>query len=96
MKRQMDFRTDMFAIGIILYEAATGQHPFYTVNMSTMDLFKSIMHSKPTPIKDHRRDLPDSLSKVIMRLLAKKPHLRYRTCEMLLEALNNVEAGGQQ
>jgi len=96
MKRQMDFRTDMFALGIILYEAATGQHPFYTVNMSTMDLFKSIMHSKPAPIKDHRQDLPASLAEIIMRLLAKKPHLRYRTCEMLLERLESVETGDQQ
>jgi len=95
-KRQMDYRTDMFALGIILYEAAAGHHPFYTSNMSTVDLFKSIMRSKPTPIKDRRRELPDALAEIIMRLLAKKPHLRYRTCEVLLEALGQVETGGQR
>ncbi len=93
-KRQMDFRTDMFALGIILYEAATGEHPFYTSGMSTMDLFKSILHAKPKPVRDLRADLPDEMAEIIMRLLAKKPHLRYRTCESLLTALNEVEDGG--
>jgi len=95
-KRQMDYRTDMFALGIILYEAACGNHPFYATNMSTVDLFKSIMHDKPTPIKQRRADLPDTLAEIIMRLLAKKPHLRYRTCESLLEALEAVQIGEQQ
>lgn len=93
-KRQMDFRTDMFALGVILYEAATGKHPFHESSMSTVDLFKSIIHSKPKPVKNLRSDLPGALADIIMRLLAKKPHLRYRTCEALLEALDKVATGG--
>ena len=93
-KRQMDYRTDMFSLGIILYEAATGKHPFYMSNMSTTDLFKSILHAKPKPVSDVRLGLPDELAKIIMQLLAKKPHLRYRTCESLLTALKEVESGG--
>ena len=93
-KRQMDYRTDMFALGVILYEAATGKHPFYTSGMSTLDLFKSILHAKPKPVSDLRADLPVDLAEIIMRLLAKKPHLRYRTCKGLLSALNGVESGG--
>ena len=93
-KRQMDYRTDMFSLGIILYEAATGKHPFYVKNMSITDLFKSILHAKPKPVSDIRVDLPNELAKIIMRLLAKKPHLRYRTCESLLTALKKVESGG--
>jgi serine/threonine protein kinase len=95
-KRQMDYRTDMFALGVILYEAATGKHPFYTSGMSTVDLFKSILHAKPKPVRDLRSDLPDELTEIIMRLLAKKAHLRYRTCEALLDALNQVDTGGRQ
>ena len=93
-KRQMDFRTDMFALGVILYEATTGQHPFYSVGISTMDLFKSILHAKPKPVSDLRPDVSKGLEEIIMRLLAKKPHLRYRTCESLLEALDQVGNGG--
>ena len=93
-KRQMDYRTDMFALGVILYEAATGKHPFYRGGMSTLDLFKSILHAKPKPAGNLRVDLPADLAEIIMRLLAKKPHLRYRTCESLLSVLNNVESGG--
>lgn len=93
-KRQMDFRTDMFALGVILYEATTGRHPFYSAGLSTMDLFKSILHAKPKPVRDLRPDVPNGLEVIIMRLLAKKPHLRYRTCESLLEALDQVGSGG--
>ena len=92
-KRQMDYRTDMFSLGIILYEAATGKHPFYRSSMSITDLFKSILHAKPTPVSNIRVNLPDELAKIIMRLLAKRPHLRYRTCELLLTALKEVECG---
>ena len=93
-KRQMDYRTDMFALGVILYEAVTGKHPFYTSGMSMMDLFKSILRAKPKPVGDLRAGLPANLAEIIMRLLAKKPHLRYRTCESLLSALNDIESGG--
>lgn len=93
-KRQMDFRTDMFALGVILYEATTGQHPFYSVGMSTMDLFKSILHAKPKPVSDLRPDTPKELEDVIVRLLAKKSHLRYRTCETLLKAFDRIGNGG--
>lgn len=90
-KRQMDFRTDMFALGVILYEAVTGQHPYYTVGMSSFDLFNSILHSKPRPISDFRKDVPPKLIEIIWRLLSKKQHLRYRTCDALLEALAAAE-----
>ncbi|QKK09392.1 MAG: serine/threonine protein kinase [Planctomycetota bacterium] len=93
-KRQMDFRTDMFALGVILYEATTGKHPFYSTSMSTMDLFKSILHAKPKPVRDLRPDAPNELEVIIMRLLAKKPHLRYRTCESLLDAFDRVDSRG--
>jgi len=92
-KRQMDFRADMFALGVILYEAATGKHPFFTNGMSTMDLFNSILHAKPKHIHDFLPEFPVDLAEIIMRLLAKKPHLRYRTCESLLTALNQVGSG---
>lgn len=93
-KRQMDYRTDMFALGIILYEAATGKHPFYAAGMSTTDLFKSILHAKPKPVRSLRSGVPEKLANIIMRLLAKTPHLRYRTCESLLTALGDVDSGG--
>lgn len=93
-KRQMDFRNDMFALGIILYEAATGRHPFFSIGMSTIDLFKSIIHAKPQSVQDLRSDIPAKLETIIMRLLSKKPHLRYRTCKSLLAAFDEVDSGG--
>ncbi len=95
-KWQMDFRTDMCALGLILYEAATGEHPFWATGMSRTDLFKSIVHAKPKPVRDLRADLPEKLAEIITQLLAKRQHLRYRSCEALLAALEEVENGDSQ
>lgn len=91
-KRQIDFRSDLFLLGIVLYLAASTQHPFQTERrMSPPDWARSILVHQPQPITDHRPDIPSALGTVIMRLLAKKPHLRYRSCGLLDDELASVE-----
>ena len=86
-KRSMDFRTDMFSLGVVMYEAATQVHPFLRGGMSSAQLFTAIVRSKPEPITRHRSDLSAELVNVIDRLLAKRPHLRFRKCADLIKAL---------
>ena len=95
-KRQMDFRTDMFALGVTLYEASTGRHPFFKSGMSAAHLTEAIRESTPIYPCDLREDLPFDLADIIMRLLAKKPHLRYRTTRALENDLKNIDDGGLQ
>ncbi|MDD5005876.1 MAG: serine/threonine-protein kinase [Candidatus Omnitrophica bacterium] len=89
-KRQMDFRSDIFSLGVVLYEAATGHHPFMTGVNNPTDIIAKILDSKPPSPISLRSDLPIELDNIIMRLLAKKPHLRYSTCKQLDEALAAV------
>ncbi|MFH1010971.1 MAG: serine/threonine-protein kinase [bacterium] len=97
-KRQLDFRSDLFSLGIVLYEAATGIHPFVTpFTRSTTEVAANILGHNPLPPSHYRSDLPEELSDIIMRLIAKSPHLRYRTCEKLDSAFAHVQrsqAGG--
>lgn len=89
-KRQMDFRSDLFSLGIVLYEAVTGRHPFIGNAQSTTDVVANILSSNPSPPITSIPNLPESLNTIIMRLLAKKPHLRYRTCEQLDAAFAEI------
>jgi len=93
-KRQMDFRSDLFSLGIVLYEATTGHHPFWRRGMDSMAAVGRILTVPPfEPPSAYRQEVPTELEAAILRLLAKRPHLRYRTCEQLITALESVPIG---
>lgn len=91
-KRETDNRADMFLLGIVLYEMATGIHPFRPAG--SKDLAKiatAIKTEQPSAPKDHRPDLSDGYSQLVMRLLEKSPHRRYRNCDQLREELLAID-----
>lgn len=90
-RRVMDFRSDMFSLGVTLYEAATGQHPFFSPTTSTPHLFTKITKHNPPPPSSLNPEIPASLDKVILRMMGKSPHLRYRRISQLQEALALTE-----
>lgn len=92
-KRQMDFRSDLFSLGIVLYEAAAGHHPFKQPGMTDSETVGRILGAEPARLSHYRPDIPARLEAVILRLLAKRPHLRYRSCEHLIAALDDVLEG---
>lgn len=89
-KRLLDFRSDLFQLGIVLYEAATRQHPFWRPGMTTLEATQAMLGSNPLSPKHYRPEIPAALEQIIVRLLAKKPHLRYRNCDVLCQALSSV------
>lgn len=90
-KRELDFRSDLFSLGIVLYEAATKMHPLKTKRiMSDDDWMASIQNTSPERPLVHRPDLAKALDDIIMRLLAKQSHQRYRSCQQLDAALAAV------
>ncbi len=91
-KRQLDFRSDLFSLGIVLYEAATGQHPFAENITSTDEVFARILNTSPSPPTQIRSEIPSELEQIIMQLLQKLPHLRYRSCQQLIGQLEQVPA----
>jgi len=86
-RRVMDFRSDMFSLGVTLYEAATGRHPFFSPTASTPHPFTKITKHNPPPPSSINQAIPASLDKVILRMMGKFPHLRYRRISQLQEAL---------
>lgn len=87
--RTVDHRTDLFSLGILLYEIATGESPFLRDSIAAT--LHAIVSETPRPAGSLRPDLPRELSNIIDRLLAKDPEQRFQTAENLSEALGRVD-----
>lgn len=73
--QKLDRRSDIFSLGIVLYELATHQRPFQ--GKSDLDILRAILEAKPTPIEQFRPDFPHEMSQIIYRALAKNREDRY-------------------
>jgi len=72
-----DARTDLFAVGIILYELATGRRPFRGETFA--DVGSSILRDAPEPLAGIRADLPRDLGRIVGRCLEKDPRSRFQS-----------------
>ncbi|HKM48217.1 MAG TPA: protein kinase [Terriglobales bacterium] len=75
--RPLDHRTDIFSLGIVLHEMATGRRPFE--GTSSAELASAILRDVPPAVTDVRSDLPSDLARIIRRCLEKDPRHRVQT-----------------
>jgi predicted Ser/Thr protein kinase len=78
-------QSDLFCLGIVLYELLTGQTPFK--GKTNTEVAFSILYEAPPDIRDLNPALPEGLSEAIMRALAKDPHERFESASAMAEAL---------
>ncbi len=83
----VDARTDLFALGILLHELATGRRPFQ--GKSTAELSSAILRDPPPPLGTLRPDLPADLERIVRRCLEKSPRERFQTA---LDVVNELRA----
>jgi serine/threonine protein kinase len=69
--------SDMYALGVVIYELLTGQRPFTANNIDA--LRQKIMQQPPVPPTKLRNDLPKDIDRVVLRALGKKPEQRFAT-----------------
>jgi serine/threonine-protein kinase len=81
----LDGRTDIFSLGIVLYEIATGARPFG--GDSSPALMSSILKDRPKPVGEQRPDVPGGLSRLIDQCLEKQPSDRIQTASEILAEL---------
>ncbi len=88
--KEVDSRADIWALGVIAYEALTGTRPF--TGEALPEICGQILALTPPPIHTLRPELPPALSAVVQRCLEKDPNARYATVSDLMAALEPFAA----
>jgi serine/threonine protein kinase/tetratricopeptide (TPR) repeat protein len=85
--RAVDHRTDIFSLGVILYEMGAGARPFQ--GRSWADLAAAILRDTPRPLTEIRTELPGTLGRIVQRCIEKRPDDRFSSVGELREALHD-------
>ncbi len=90
----LDDRTDLYSLGVVLYELCTGQLPL--IASTVVGQLIAILAHEPRPIRELNRDIPEPLAKLIHQLLSKEPRHRPRSAKQLESMLADVSRECEQ
>ena len=86
--RVVDHRTDIFSLGVMLYQMASGRRPFS--GESALELASAILRDAPRPLRETRPELPAALGQIVQRCLEKDRDRRIQTARDVVAALKSI------
>ncbi len=92
--RPVDFHTDHFSLGVVIYEMVTGERPFQRESLP--QTLSAIIEAPVARLDSKGREVPPALADVVARCLSKKPEQRFATTRQLAEALRSAKESPQR
>lgn len=89
--KMLDGRSDLFSVGVVLYELVTGERPFQGDNISTV--VYRVVHYTPPPVRELNARLSESLNLIVQKAMAKEPEKRFLSAQAFREALHSYADG---
>jgi non-specific serine/threonine protein kinase/serine/threonine-protein kinase len=90
--RQVDVRSDVYSLGVMLYQLLTGKFP-YPIDGALRETLHHIQTTDPRPPREHRRDIGDEIATIAMKCLSKEPERRYQSAGELARDIRRHLAG---
>ncbi|MEN3331800.1 MAG: eukaryotic-like serine/threonine-protein kinase, partial [Blastocatellia bacterium] len=87
--RDVDHRSDIFSLGVVIYEMLTGRLPFS--GASSTEIIDVIVHTEPPAIARFNYSVPHELERIVRKMLAKDPNYRYQSARELYIDLRNLQ-----
>ncbi len=86
--QELDFRSDLFAVGVMMYEVLTGRHPF--AGTSKLDVQVRILREAPAPLRKYRPDVPLEVEEIVMKAMSKDRNQRPISAAHMHHALSEA------